>query len=137
MPPKFCLFLDENHCNNRHLLAALESAQVRYERHSSHFRPGTPDAEWLPVAGEKGWALLTSDRRIRYHALEKQAVKRHAIAMFYFARNNLSGQDMGAALAAALPAMQRTFAAQPRPFIASLNREGRVALRDVFALGPR
>ena len=88
----------------------LRDKGLRYERHSSHFRPGTPDAEWLPFVGRNGWALLTSDRRIRYRALEKQAVQQHAIAMFYFAVNNLSGKQMAFALTAGLPAMQRMFA---------------------------
>ncbi len=136
MPPEFCLFLDENHCNNRHLLTVLRAEGVRHERHAGHFAPGTPDTEWLPTVGQRGWALLTSDGRIRYHTLEKQAVERHEIAMFYFSRNNMGGADMGAALAAALPAMQRMFAQQRRPFIASITREGRISLRETFGAAP-
>ena len=132
MPPEFCLFLDENHCNNRHLLTVLQAEDVRYERHSNHFPRGTPDMQWLPMVGERGWALLTSDGRIRYHALEKQAVQRHAVAMFYFSTNNMGGAGMGTALSAALPAMQRLFAQRQPPFIASITREGRVSLRETF-----
>ena len=47
---------------------------IRHERHRQHFPPGTEDSVWLPFAGQKGWILLTKDKRIRFNDLEKQAV---------------------------------------------------------------
>ena len=43
---------------------------------------GTPDEEWLPLAGRDGWIVIARDRRIRYRPREKQAVIDHKVAMF-------------------------------------------------------
>ncbi len=56
-------------------------------------------------------------------------VREHAVRMFYFATNDVSGREMGAALRKALPAMRRLFQEVPPPFFASLNRAGEVTLR--------
>jgi hypothetical protein len=111
MPPDvFVIFLDENHCNNRRLLAVLKDAGVTVERHLEHFAAGTPDEVWLPSVGKNGWALLTTDARIRYRENEKRAVKEHRVRMFYFSTNQLSGQQMATAIEKALPAMRRLVA---------------------------
>ena len=35
---------------------------------------GNADTAWLPFVGEKGWILITKDKRIRFNDLEKEAV---------------------------------------------------------------
>ena len=132
MLPDFVIFLDENHCNNRKVLAALETARVRVERHSTHFPPATPDAEWLPYVGQKGWVLVTTDKRIRQRSLEKQAVQQHAVAMFCFTSNELNGFQMAEALTKALPRMQKIAYKQTRPFIATISVAGNVHVREPF-----
>lgn len=92
MPPeRLVIYLDENHCNNKHILAVLNSAEIAVERHLDHFPRGTPDEEWLPTVGNNGWLLLTTDKRIRHRANEKEAVIRHRVRMFYFSKNDISG----------------------------------------------
>lgn len=129
MPREFCLYLDENHCSNKRLLAVLEECGVRHERHSVHFRQGTPDAEWLPWIGQRGWSLLTTDKRIRYRKLERDAVRNSGIARFYFSTNNLSGREIAEALRKALPAMMRLSAQREPPFFTAVTRAGGVYLR--------
>jgi len=128
----FIIFLDENHCRNPHLLQTLEDASVRFESHLKHFEPGTEDTAWLPEVGRNGWCLLTTDKRIRKRPLEREAVRVHAIRMFYFSTNSVSGPEMGNALRKALPRMKQLFLQQPPPFTASINRSGDVALKDDF-----
>ena len=82
--------------------------------------------------GERGWCLITTDARIRSNALERESVRQHAIRMFYFSRNNLSGRDMGAAIDRALTRMIVLASSQPPPFTASINKAGDVQLRDTF-----
>jgi len=48
-----------------------------FERHQDHFSPGTPDTEWLPYIGQRGWILLTSDRRIRHRFSEWIFIQRY------------------------------------------------------------
>ena len=126
------LFLDENHCRNRHVISAIEHHGIRWESHLDHFAPGTEDTEWLPEVGRRGWALLTTDARIRSNFLEREAVRTNGIRMFYFSRNNLAGMEMGVALLGAIPAMLRLVGTQAAPFTASISRSGEVKLRDSF-----
>jgi hypothetical protein len=131
----FVIFLDENHCRNPHLIDAIEAAGIACEKHLDHFRRGTEDIVWLPKVGERQWCLLTTDARIRSNFLEREAVRQNGVRMFYFSRNNLSGAEMGRAIAKALPAMAALVRSQPAPFTASINKSGVVTLRDTF--GPR
>ena len=126
------IYLDENHCNNRSILAVLKNAGIEVHRHLDHFSRGTPDQDWLPLVGEKGWILLTTDKRIRFRANEKQAVIRHNIRMFYFSKNDMSGSQMGSCLEKALPEIQNLCARVEPPFFAAITRNGQVYLKEKF-----
>jgi hypothetical protein len=128
----FVVFLDENHCRNPHLLAALKDAGVECQKHLDHFRPGLEDTARLPEVAKRGWCLLTTDAKIRYNSLERMAVRDNRLRMFYFSRNNLAGSEMGKALERALPRMRKVVAEQDPLFIASITRNGEVTLRDTF-----
>ena len=133
MPPDpFTIFLDENHCNNKAILALLDEVGVPVERHLQHFPPGTRDEVWLQVVGKNGWVLLTTDKRIRYRAAEKMAVEMHSVRMFYFSKNMMSGAEMAAALRKALPRIRRLYELQLPPFCAAITRSGEVDLRETF-----
>jgi hypothetical protein len=129
---EFVLFLDENHCRNPHMISAIEDHGVVCEKHLDHFAAGTEDTEWLPMVGQRGWSLITTDARIRRNMLEKEAVRSSGVRMFYFSRNQLSGSEMGAALRRALPRMAYLVQTQPPPFTASISKKGEVMLRDTF-----
>jgi PIN like domain len=131
LPERLIIYLDENHCNNKHILAVLHSADIAVERHLDHFPRGTPDEDWLPLVGENGWLLLTTDKRIRHRANERQAVIRHRVRMFYFSKNDISGAQMGAALQRAIPEIKRICAKNEPPFFAAITRKGEVYLRDM------
>ena len=103
---------------------------MRYERHGQYFASGTEDTVWLPLVGEKGWVLLTKDKRIRYNELEKAAVHEHKIREFYFSSGNYSGAEMAGILLTALRDMVRIFRRQKPPFIASIAGSGKVSLRS-------
>ena len=126
------IFLDENHCRNRHVIRVLENEGIRCEKHLDYFAPGTEDTIWLPDIGRRGWCLLTTDARIRRNSLEKHAVRENEVRMFYFSRNDLSGPDLGQAVQAAIPRIRKLVATQPPPFTASINKAGEVTLRDTF-----
>jgi len=108
---KLTVYLDENHCNNRKVLTMLEKAGVHCERHLDHFPRGTPDEEWL-------------------------AVLKHGVRMFYFSKNDMSGQQMGDALEMALPAMIKLYEKQPPPFFAAISKAGGVYLKEKFSATP-
>lgn len=132
-PERLAIYLDENHCNNKRVLAVLQSAGVQVERHLDHFPRATPDEEWLPLVGRMGWVPLTTDKRIRHRSNEKQAVVKHKIRMFYFSKNDMSGQQMASALEKALPNMKKLCARYSPPFFAAITRTGEVHLREKLA----
>jgi len=133
-PDRLAIYLDENHCNNKRILAVLEKLEIQVERHLDHFARGTSDEDWLPFVGKNGWILLTSDGRIRYRSNEKQAVVENNVRMFYFSNNNMSGEQMATAIEEALPEIYKLCAKHAPPFIAAITRTGEVYLREKFVL---
>ncbi len=129
---RLVIFLDENHCRNPHVIRALEERGIVCEKHRDHFAPGTEDTIWIPIIGARSWCLLTSDARIRWNLIEKEAIRVNKVRMFYFSRNDLAGIEMGVALRRALPEIERLALAQSPPFTASINKAGDVSLRDTF-----
>lgn len=125
----FVLFLDENLHNCAPLLAVLDKAGVRYERHGIHFRIGELDRIWLPTVSREGWIILTKDKGIRYNELEIAAVIANKGREFFFRSGNWSGEQMAEILSKALPKMKRLAAKVEAPFIASLTQTGEVYLR--------
>ncbi|MGH9707270.1 MAG: hypothetical protein ACRD5R_10985 [Candidatus Acidiferrales bacterium] len=128
-PDEFSLYLDENLCNATAILGVLRELGVPFQRHLEYFPRGIPDEEWLPFVGEKGWALLTADKRIRYNLLERRALTQNAVRQFVFASGNLSGQDMADALKKAMGKMRNMCLRLRPPFVAAITRGGEVHLR--------
>jgi len=126
------LFLDENHCRNPHIIRVIEERGIACEKHLDYFAAGTEDTEWLPVIAARGWCLITTDARIRTNFLEREAVRTDGVRRPYFSRNDIARIEMGSALDRALPKMERLAATQPAPFTASINKRGKVTVRDTF-----
>lgn len=132
-PSPVTLFLDENHCNNARILGVLHAENVAFERFLDHFARGTPDTDWLPFIGSRGWVLLTTDKRIRYHESEKQALREFQVRMFYFSNNNMSGQQMADSLQRALRSVQRICDTEAGAFAAAITRGGEAHVRLRFS----
>jgi hypothetical protein len=110
-------------------LDLLVQRGIKHERHGQHFSAGTQDTSWLPFVGEKGWILITKDKRIRFNDLEKEAVVAYGVREFYFTSGNHSGAEMAVMLIAALPEIVQLCRKQAAPFIASITKAGKVHLR--------
>jgi hypothetical protein len=128
-PENFVIFLDETHHNCQPILNALEQMSIKYERHGSHFRSGALDDEWLPTVGSRKWALLTSDKRIRYNQLERDKLIQYDIREFVFTSGNLNGRMMAEILIKAMDKMKRLFEHHEPPFIAYISQSGNVEIR--------
>ncbi len=107
---------------------ALRREGIEVVAHDDQFEPGTPDAIWLEEAGRRGWVVLTKDKRIRYRENERRVLQRARVAAFVFVGKDLTGEEIAAALVAALPRMIRTTQRTPRPFIATVTPGGSVRL---------
>jgi predicted nuclease of predicted toxin-antitoxin system len=120
-------FLDRS--IGKHMVAeALRHAGVQVAVHDDHFPPNAHDVEWLPSVGERGWIVLTRDKRIRYRSQERTALIQARVRAFVLSGGNLSGPAMAEAFVQALPAMQRFVAQHQAPFIARVTQTGNVSL---------
>lgn len=60
----------------------LRAANLSVEIHDHHFAQDAKDEEWLKVAGEKEWIVVTRDERIRYRAAARQVIRRAKVRVF-------------------------------------------------------
>jgi predicted nuclease of predicted toxin-antitoxin system len=89
------------------------------------FRHDVPDEEWLAVAGQKGWLVITHDRRIRTRPGERQAIMENGVGCFIMTyRQDLKKEEIVALISSTLEEMERRFGATPRPFIYTLSKNG-------------
>lgn len=99
--------------------ALLQKAGISVESHADHFAGDAKDEDWIRVVGQRGWIVLTHDKRIRYKRNELEAVKASGIAMFV-----LSGKVPHAILAQnfinTIDRVESFLSRHNRPFIAKI-----------------
>lgn len=105
---------------------ALIGAGIGFEAHHTHFRHDTPDPEWLAAVAQKGWLVVTRDKRIRYKANELAAMRRARLHVFVFTQGGLTGVETGEILVRCFAAMLRLAAQTTPPAFFSLTRSGEV-----------
>ena len=98
------------------------------EIHADHFDAQTPDAEWLPEVGHRGWVVLTRDRHILTRTLEVIALLRANTHAFVLkSRSELTGAEMAAAFKFAYRDMCHLIDKHEPPFLARVTATGHVA----------
>ncbi|NOZ40641.1 MAG: hypothetical protein GXP24_10510 [Planctomycetes bacterium] len=105
---------------------ALRGLGANVEIHSDHFPPASPDTEWLPEVGKRGWIVLTRDRHILTRSLEIIALLRANTHAFILKnRNEMTGEvDPSAFLCfkdVTSPTNQRTMIAAMTPIAGIVN----------------
>ena len=125
-PPVF--FLDRN--LGRYTVAqALRQAGAHVEIHDDYFPKDAKDEAWLHDVGQRGWIILTKDKRIRYRSHERTALlQANGRAFVIVARGDMAAHDVAEILLRALPAIHRFLARHAAPFIASVTRSSTVSL---------
>lgn len=98
------------------------------EVHDDHFPPNARDEDWLKVAGPKGWFVLTKDQRIRYRAVELNALRNAKVGAFVLTAGGIEGTEMAEIFVKALPAILRVAANNATPFIAIIAKDGSVSM---------
>ncbi len=125
MTPVF--FVDR--CLGKHVVPdALRAAGAHVEVHDDCFPQDALDEVWLPAVGQNGWAVLTSDYRIRYRQAARSAAIAAGVALFIFTGKRMRAAATADALVRALPQMMRLLETERRPFIAKVSRSGAVTL---------
>ena len=122
------VFFIDRSVGKKVIATALRAAGATVEVHDDHFNQDAFDEEWLPVVGRRGWAVITSDDRIRYRTVEREAATSAGVALFIFTGKRMRAAAIAAALVQALPGMLELLTNQPRPFVAKVSRTGIVAL---------
>ena len=111
---------------------ALRAYGLNVERKTDHFPPDTPDTDWLPVVGKKGWIILTKDNQIRHNYLEIVGLLRSGTASFILSAGNFTGQEMANAYIQAMPDITRMIAKFSPPFVATVSKFGNARLKYTF-----
>ena len=121
-------FLDRN-LGKYTIAEALRGAGARVEVHDDHFPRNAQDEEWLSEAAQRGWIILTKDKRIRYRSNERTALMQaDGRAFVIVARGDMSAPIVAEILVRALPAIRRFVTRHPPPFIARVTRSSTVSL---------
>ena len=113
---------------NKLVAEALRKAGVEVHINCDHFPPDAKDHEWLPEVGKRGWVLLTKDAKIRYHTIEREALINARVRAFVLISGNITGPEMAVSFVKAIPAMRKLVGRLTHPFIAKVNREGKVVI---------
>jgi hypothetical protein len=120
-PEQPVFFLDEN-LDADSVYEALVQAGAKVERHRDHFKPGTPDVDWLPVVGKNGWTLLTKDAQIRRNDLELNALMHSGVGAFMLTMKDMKGAEIGARIVEALGQMGNVIRKMAKPFIYGITK---------------
>ncbi len=89
------------------------------------FPHDVPDQEWLAAAGEKGWLVITHDRKVRTRPGERWAIMEHGVGCFILTyKQDLRKEEIVVLISSNLEEMERRFESTPRPFIYTVSKGG-------------
>jgi predicted nuclease of predicted toxin-antitoxin system len=93
---------------------------VRVEVHDSHFPSNAKDEDWLLEIGNRGWVVLTKDRKFHNRILEITAIARSNARVFKLTAANLQGTEMAAIFVKAIRKIAPVAASNRGPSIATV-----------------
>lgn len=112
----------------RQVVEALLAAGERVERHATHFKPGTPDVEWMAEAAQHRWMILTKDDGIGRNPLERLVVRQTGACVFALGSQQMTGSAMAATFVLARHRMKLFARKHQGAFIARVHRDGKVTM---------
>lgn len=121
-------FFVDRSLGGRRIVEALRQSGASAIAHDEEFPIDATDEEWLEEAGRRRWLVLTKDSRIARRTLELLAIARAEARVFVLGAGNMTSAEMSAILVRASGSMQRLATSEPGPFIARVQRSGRVRL---------
>ena len=107
---------------------ALRDAGVQVKVLKEEFHAGAKDVEWLPIAANNGWILLTKDTKWRYHTEEKEILVNAKARVFVFASHTAKKVEIAETLVKCLPKMAQIIATVEAPFVAHILLSGHVTV---------
>jgi predicted nuclease of predicted toxin-antitoxin system len=112
----------------RRIAAPLIETGARVYLHDDLFDQGVEDRIWLTEVGKRGWIVLTKDQRIRYRAIEREALLNAGVKAFIFMSGNVRFSDMAQIIAKALPSIEKFVRNHKAPFIAGIYKDASVKM---------
>ncbi|MCY4059493.1 MAG: hypothetical protein OXG44_16000 [Gammaproteobacteria bacterium] len=111
----------------KHVIAErLRTEGLNVEIHDDHLPLDAPDEEWLELVGRKGWLALTKDKNIRYRAAELQSIRTHRARVVVVRAKNATATDIAELLLKGKNSIARFAERTQAPFVAGIDRSGRV-----------
>ena len=126
-PDRLTLFFDENF-GRKKIKELLQGVDARVEVHADHFETGTEDAEWIPEVTKRGWIILSFDRRIRYKANERAAIREHRARVFFLTAAETTAEQAAQIVRAAIPRIEKLVQETHAPFYATINKNGEIGV---------
>ena len=119
-------FVDRS--SGKQLAEGLKELGLNVEKHDDHFEQNTLDYVWLEKCGEMNWVVISSDKAIKKNFLEKQALIKSNLASFFFTSANLTSQQQIEIVSKGLKRIANILESNKKPFIARLDKEGKVEI---------
>jgi predicted nuclease of predicted toxin-antitoxin system len=128
-PPERLIFFIDRSLGRRVVPNGLRAAGEEVRIHDEHFPQDAKDETWLAAVGRSGWVVLTKDKHIRYRAAEIQVLRAANVRAFVLtSRGDLTGAEVSRIFVKALPAIKRICERAAPPFVALVERTGKVRL---------
>jgi hypothetical protein len=108
-----------------------DAGHVAHVQGADTFGTGTPDVEWLPKVGERGWVLITKDKNIRKREIELRALRESGVRAFVITAGGLKGEEQARVVQEALPAMLRLLRRKKSSFVARITAVASVEEIDI------
>lgn len=90
-----------------------------------HFHQDAPDVEWLASVGQRGWLVITHDKKIKTRPAERKAIIDNDVGCFILVyKENLSRDEICDIIRSNLPKMERLFAETEKPFLYTIDKNG-------------
>lgn len=133
MKSSLTFLLDED-LASKSVLAALREAGLDVTSVPEQFGKGCKDVDWLPVAGERGYVVLTKDKAMRRTPLEVAAVRDARVHYFSLTRGNLTAAQMATAILKAVSQIDGIVRSRSgrRAVLARITADGRVNVGETW-----
>jgi hypothetical protein len=106
----------------------LREAGFKVEIHDNHFPPAAPDDQWLAAVSQRGWVVLTKDKRLRYNFPELLAITKNNARVYTLVSGNMTAFQMAEIFVKAAFHIEKTVELQQPPYIAKVFSSGSVKL---------
>lgn len=111
---------------SRRLGEALHQAGIPFIAHHERFAPACPDTDWMKVAGQNRWIVITRDQAIRRKPNELKAFRDAGLVMFALASGNASAEDTARLVVELYPKLLRKARASKPPAMFSVTLSGAI-----------